>query len=153
MKTAIVYVSTHHGNTKKLAEAIAEEYGVALIDGTEESAPDLADYDCIGFASGIAYYKFYHDMLDLMEACLPEGKKVFFLYTCGIMRPDYTKLASETARRKNCVILGEYGCLGFDTYGPFGLMGGIAKGHPDDAEIRAAVEFFRGITENADSGK
>ncbi len=32
MKTAIVYASTHHGNTKKLLDAIAAAYEVDLID-------------------------------------------------------------------------------------------------------------------------
>ena len=32
MKTAIVYYSQHHGNTKKLLDAIAEKHDVTLID-------------------------------------------------------------------------------------------------------------------------
>ena len=34
MKTAIVYHSYHHGNTKKLLDAIAEKHEVTLIDVT-----------------------------------------------------------------------------------------------------------------------
>ena len=34
MKTAIVYYSQHHGNTKKLIDAIAAEEEVTLIDVT-----------------------------------------------------------------------------------------------------------------------
>ena len=33
MKTAIVYYSAHHGNTKKLLDAIAVKNAVTLIDG------------------------------------------------------------------------------------------------------------------------
>ena len=32
MKTAIVYYSAHHGNTRKLVEAVAQGRDVALID-------------------------------------------------------------------------------------------------------------------------
>lgn len=39
MKTAIVYYSTHHGNTKKLLDAIAEKNEVALIDLTKMGFP------------------------------------------------------------------------------------------------------------------
>lgn len=145
MKTAILYVSTHHGNTKKLAEAIAEAYDVILIDGTTEDKIDLTEYDCIGLASGIAYGKFYARMLELMGEILPERKKVFFLYTYGIFREGYTNAAAVIANDKNCTVLGEYGCLGFDTYGPFKLVGGIAKGHPNEDEISGAVRFFDGI--------
>lgn len=142
MKTAIVYVSTHHGNTKKLAKAIAAAHEVQLIDGTEVTAPELSEYDCIGFASGIAYSKFYPQMLKLMETSLPEKKKVFFLFTCGTVRKGYTNAAAKIAESKDCEILGEYGCLGFDTFGPFKLIGGLAKGHPDENEIAGAVRFF-----------
>lgn len=36
-------------------------------------------------------------------------------------------------------------CPGYDTFGPFKLVGGIKKGHPNEAEIDAAVNF-QGIT-------
>lgn len=142
MKTAIVYVSTHHGNTKKLADAIAAVNEVTLIDGTGDNAIDLTGYDCIGFASGIAFGSFYPRMLNLMKESLPNGKKVFFLYTCGSKQKAYTRAAARIAIKRGCSVLGEYGCLGFDTFGPFKLIGGIAKGHPNADEISKAVEFF-----------
>lgn len=43
---------------------------------------------------------------------------------------------------KQCRELGAYQCLGFDTFGPFKLIGGIAKGHPNEDEIAAAVSFY-----------
>lgn len=59
MKTAIVYYSKHHGNTKKLLDAIVKDQGVTLTDAAEkESAKDLSAYDRIGFASGIYYSSF-----------------------------------------------------------------------------------------------
>ena len=36
-------------------------------------------------------------------------------------------------------------CLGYDTFGPFKLVGGIAKGHPTEAEIKGAVEFYQAL--------
>ena len=42
MKTAIVYYSRHHGNTKKLLDAIAAENEVTLIDVTEQPSADLS---------------------------------------------------------------------------------------------------------------
>ena len=53
MKTAIVYYSKHHGNTKKLLDAIAEKHPVTLIDVTKQPDADLSGYDRVGFASGI----------------------------------------------------------------------------------------------------
>ena len=53
MKTAIVYYSKHHGNTKKLLDAIAKKHEVTLIDVTENPTADLSGYDRIGFAGRI----------------------------------------------------------------------------------------------------
>lgn len=55
MKTAIVYASTHHGNTKKLLDAIAAAYEVDLIDAVKVPEKDLNRYDRIGFASGVSH--------------------------------------------------------------------------------------------------
>jgi len=141
MKTAIVYVSTHHGNTKKLVDAISEKYDVTVIDGIKDNDFDLAEFNRIGFASGIAFGKFYPQMLKIMNEKLPEGKGVFFLYTYGFKTKKYCN-AREIAEAKKAKILGEYGCQGYDTYGLLKLLGGISKGHPDETDLRNAVEFY-----------
>lgn len=35
MKTAIIYYSKHHGNTKKVIDAICENNDITLIDATK----------------------------------------------------------------------------------------------------------------------
>ena len=47
MKIAIVYSSIHHGNTKKVVEAIKDEIGVELIKVKEASSKDLSQYEGI----------------------------------------------------------------------------------------------------------
>ena len=128
MKAIIIYESTHHGNTKKLVQAIAAKYHVetASIEGAESI--DLSSYDRIGLASGIAFGKFYKRMEKFAEK-IPAGARVFLLYTCG----------------NPAKVVGNYGCKGYDTYGPFKLVGGIAKGHPTEEEIARAVEFYSKI--------
>lgn len=145
MKTAIVYASTHHGNTKKLVDAIAKENEVTLIDAGAEKTADLAGFDRIGFASGIAYGKYYPQLLAFMESCLPEDKDVFFIHTAGSPRENQNAAAKAIADARRCRCLGTYFCKGFDTYGPFRLMGGIAKGHPTDQEIGAAAAFYAAL--------
>lgn len=83
MKTAIVYYSKHHSNTKKLLDAIAKNHDVTLIDAIETPNADLSCYDLVGFASGIYYSKFHKSVLQFAEKNLPQAKKVFFLYTYG----------------------------------------------------------------------
>ncbi|MBQ8356562.1 MAG: flavodoxin family protein [Clostridia bacterium] len=147
MKTAIIYYSKHHGNTKKLLDAIAEKHEVTLIEVSNAPA-DLSEYDRIGFASGIYYSKFQKALLSYAENRLPEGKKVFFLYTYGAEKKGYTKAITEAVRKHNSTILGEYGCFGFNTFGPFKLIGGMAKGHPDQDEIANAVKFYETIQQS-----
>ena len=45
MKTAICYYSRHHGNTRKVLEAMAQEGDVALMDVTTRQAVRLEEYD------------------------------------------------------------------------------------------------------------
>ena len=142
MKTAIVYESTHHQNTLKLVQAIREKFPVDVIDVTETESADLTGYDLIGFAAGIAYGKFYPAIEKFAARCLPAGKRVFFLYTCGRDSKSYLASMRETAARKDCQVLGAYSCRGFDTFGPFKLVGGINKGRPNEEDIAGAVRFF-----------
>ena len=91
IKTAIVYYSKHHGNTKKLLDAIAAEHEVTLIDVTAQPPADLTGYDRIGFASGIYYSSFAKQILAYAGEHLPEGKDVFYLYTHGAPKGDFLK--------------------------------------------------------------
>ncbi len=145
MKTVIVYSSNHHGNTLKLVTAISEKYGVDLINADTAGDYSLNEYDCIGFAAGIAYGKMYKKIGEIIKENLPEGKKVFFLYTCGKNTKNFSMTEQKLAKDKNCTVLGSYGCLGYDTYGPLKLIGGLNKGHPDEKEIQEAVLFFEGL--------
>lgn len=142
MKTAIVYYSKHHKNTKKLLDAIAEKHDVTLIDVTAEPTTDLDGYDRIGFASGIYYSKFQKTLLKYAETFMPNGKETFFIYTYGAKKDGYTNAIADAVKKHDAKILGEFGCFGFNTFGPFKLIGGIAKGHPDADDLKNAVEFY-----------
>lgn len=145
MKTAIIYYSRHHENTKKLLCEIKKHYEVTLIDVNEEQNVDLSEFDCIGFASGIYYSRFQKRLIKYAEENMPSKKNTFFIYTCGAEKKGYTEAIAAAVKKHDARILGEYGCLGFDTFGPFKLIGGIAKGHPDEAELSGAVSFYGGI--------
>ena len=146
MKTIIIYASTHHGNTKKVVDAISKECDVELVDATRVHEKDLREYDLIGFASGIFFTKFSDQVLNFARVNLPVNKNVFFIATAGNpMKGNFNSIA-EVIKDKKCNEVGRFQCKGFDTYGPFKLFGGIQKGHPDEAELKAAVDFYKGIT-------
>lgn len=141
-KAVIIYASTHHGSTKKLVEAIADNYDIAQIDAAKQRQADLSAYDLIGFASGIAFGRFYDSVEQFLKTNLPEGKRVFFLYTCAKVNHRFTKMIKAAAHEKRAVILGEYGCRGYNTYGPWKIIGGMNRKHPSEDEISNAVGFF-----------
>ena len=148
MRTAILYYSKHHGNTKKLLNAIAgSDPEVDLIDVTTAGKTDLSGYDRIGIASGIYYSSFAKQVISFASENLPDGKPVFFVYTHGAPAGEFLKGIRAVTGNKHCTELGEYRCQGFDTVGPFKLVGGIAKGHPTEAEIDGAVKFYRELPE------
>ena len=127
MKSVIIYASTHHGNTKKVVEAISKECGVDLVDATKVPEKDLSGYDAIGFAS----------------VNLPENKKIFYICTYGA-KGSYKSIEKVTAGR-NATLLGNFGCKGFNTFGPFKLIGGTGKGCPTEKDLQAAVDFYKGL--------
>jgi len=146
MSTAIIYYSEHHGNTKKLLDAIAAvDPEVKLANVLSDEAADLSSFDRIGIASGVYFSNFAKQVIEYAKANLPEGTPVFFIYTHGAPKGDFLKGIREVTQSKNCPELGEYRCQGYDTFGPFKLVGGIAKGHPTQEEINGAVAFYKGL--------
>ena len=142
LKTVIVYASNHHGNTLKLVEAIAAEYDIDVIDAAVQQNANLSEYDLIGFASGIDFGKFYECVEQFLRDNLPEQKKVFFLYTCARNDHPFTETMRAAAEEKQSIILGEYGCRGYNTYGAWKIIGGMNKNHPNEKELHEVVQFY-----------
>ena len=144
MKCCIAYASTHHGNTKKVVDAIAKEFDVDVIDVTTTHEKDLSDYDLIGFASGIYAAQFHQQVKNFAQVNLPQNKKIFYIMTSA-MNKDFSKSMADSVKGKNAEVVGKFTCHGFNTFGPFALVGGTSKGHPDENDLKDAVEFFRGL--------
>lgn len=62
------------------------------------------------------------------------------MYTSGAA-VDFGKDIIQIIQKKKCTHIGTYGCRGFDTFGPFKLVGGLQKGHPTVDEIQEAINF------------
>ncbi len=145
MKSIIIYESTHHGNTKKLVDAIVGKHQVEAVSIENADSIDLSAYEMIGLAAGIAFGKFYKRMEKFAES-ISSGSRVFLLYTCGNPSDGYVKSITRTLASNGVRVVGSYGCKGYDTYGPFKLVGGIAKGHPTEEELIGAVAFYDKIS-------
>jgi len=146
MKTLIIYISIHHGNTKKIVKAMAKVIGAELVKPYQVDVNALAKYDLIGFGSGIYYHKHHESLLKLVER-LPElkGKKTFIFSTSGMSKKwhfsDFHNPLKEELLEKGFNIIGEFDCRGWDTYGPFKLIGGISKGRPNEKDLKEAKNF------------
>lgn len=152
MKTILIYASTHHGNTKKVAQRIGEQCSVDLVDITKVKDVQITEYDMVGLASGVYFGSFHKDLNQFIEISDGfQGKKVCFLDTCGMAYKDYTSGAKKALQSKGAVVLGSFQCRGYDTFGIFGKIGGIAKKHPNEKDMDRAVAFFKKMTSLAES--
>ena len=145
MKTAICYYSHHHGNTRRVVEAMAQTEELDLIDVSGGQTPRLEDYDRIGFASGIYGFEMHKAVASFARQYLPAGKPVFFVYTYGGAKGTGAKALAQIAAEKGCPVLGEFSCTGYDTFGPFKRVGGLAKGRPNEKDLEKARTFYRGL--------
>lgn len=146
LKTVIVYRSKHHGNTKKLVDAIVAAHpDIDTVDvgalGKNEY-PDLSPYHIIVMASGIYYGSFDKDLLRVADHCLRDGDKVVGLMTYGGQSKYNGRDLDSACRLKFANLLCMYGCPGFDTYGPFKFVGGMNKDRPNQEDIDGAVAFY-----------
>ena len=147
-KTAIVYFSEHHGNTKKVVEAIAAAHEeVTLIDAATKIEVDLSGYELIGFASGIYGGQFAKKLLTFAQINLPDRKNVFIIYTSAMDRKGYSDDLKTFLEKRNARIKGCWHTKGFCTFGPLKLVGGAFKNRPDDNDLSEAVKFYESIRE------
>lgn len=143
MKILIVYSSIHHGNTQKIANIIAETLGAELIQTSEMKGNLIEDYDLIGFGSGIFHRKHHAKLFQVIENANIQGKNVFVFSTSGTGNEKNNKPLIELLSTKGAIIKNSFSCKGYDTYGPFKWIGGIAKGHPDTKDLERAKTFAK----------
>jgi flavodoxin len=154
MKTLIIYISIHHGNTEKIAKAIADILDAKITKSHKVDIDNLSEYDLIGFGSGIYVGKHHRSLLNLVDE-LPtlKNKKAFMFSTSGVRNGilqlpygcDYNRALRNKLLNKGFNILGEFSCRGFDTVGPFKLIGGICKGRPNEEDLENAENFARSL--------
>ena len=140
----IIYSSHHHGNTEKLVKKVVDGTDIKVISVEDAFNIDFNEYNCIGFASGIDFGKFYPDIIEIAKK-IPENKNVFAIFTCASVNSKMGGQIREIAELRNCKFLGKYGCKGYNTYGPWKLIGGMNKNHPNEDEINEGKKFIENI--------
>ncbi len=122
-KVLIIYASIHKGNTKRIAERMGSVLGARVVSFQDAKKEDIENADLIGFGSGVYLSKFHKGLINLVEALPEMGKKKAFLFSTSGMRRNIILNRShehfkKLLREKNFEVVGEFDCLGYDTYGP-----------------------------------
>ena len=141
MRTLVVYSSCHHQNTQKVASVISQTLSSDLIRPQEAKDVSLDCYDLIGFGSGIFFGKHHKKLIEFINTAQLNGKDVFVFSTSGTGKPKNNDPLIELLTQKGAKVINSFACKGFDTYGPFKLIGGISKGHPNQKDLEQAKIF------------
>lgn len=144
MRAVIVYKSLHHGNTKKIAEAMADACGADLVRLGERKSPGLQGYDLVGLGSGIYQSRHHPSLVAFAEkAHFAEGARAFLFSTAGVpaLAGLWHRRLRSALEQQGIPVAGELCLPGYDTYAIFGLVGGINRGRPGDRELARAREF------------
>jgi flavodoxin len=148
----IVCVSVSHGNTGRVARAIAEVLNADVRTPEEVALTELQRYDVIGLGSGI-FAADHHPRLRQFVDALPAldrrgSTDVFVFSTSGWGREQHRpwqRSLEAVLRSKGYRVLGSFGARGYDTWLPLRLVGGLNRGHPDAADLARAREFAAAI--------
>jgi len=141
----IIYHSEHHGNTKKIAKAMAEKINADILKAADVNSNKFEEYDIVGFGSGVYNGKLHKELSEILSK-IPQqdNKKAFIFSTTG--SKTYSSMAHERFRpmleEKSFEIIGEFSCLGFDTAL---TKEGINKSRPNKQDIKDAEDFIVNI--------
>jgi flavodoxin len=158
VKSLVVVYSYHHGNTEKIAHAMAGVLGAEVKTPQQVFPEKLREYDLIGFGSGIYSATFDPAVLRLADRLsFAAGKKAFIFSTYGapafIANREFVEQNHDQIREKlqlkGYTVIGEFGCAGWNTNSFLNYFGGLNKGRPDAGDLKNAEAFAREMMEKA----
>lgn len=147
MKILVIIKSKHRQNTLKIAEAMAEVAPITICEVAEAEKFDLNRYDIVGLGSGIYAGKFGKDIFKFVTPHLDDLKNVFVFSTSGTGKTEYNDEIVDYLNLNCKNVLGSFSCKGLCKWFIFGLVGGIAKNHPNENDFDAAQTFIQQVIE------
>jgi len=150
MKSLVIVFSYHHGNTAKVASAIAGVLGAETKEPKQIRQNELEAYDLIGLGSGIYDEKHHTSLLDLADSLPPvKDRKAFIFSTCSLTDEAQVvkqhSILRDKLLSKGYTLIGEFSCRGFNTNSFLRHFGGLNKGRPNAEDLRHAEEFGRDL--------
>jgi flavodoxin len=153
MKSIVIVKSIHHNNTVKIANAIGKILDAEIKNPQDVKPEELADYDLVGFGSGIYGEKHHESLLDLADT-IPQvtNKKAFIFSTSAVMGKNKVAkdhlILREKLQSKGYIVVDEFACKGYNTNSFMKYFGGMNKGRPNSEDIKNAEEFAEKLKQN-----
>ncbi|MFJ3728471.1 flavodoxin family protein [Streptomyces sp. NPDC090045] len=148
MKTLLVCSSVSHGNTRRVAEAMADVLDARVVAPQDAAVADLTGYDLVGFGSGVFFQRMHPDLLGLARTVPASSGRAFVFATSGLPQlpfAPFTRPLVRILQGKGFAVEATFTCRAFDTGAPFNLIGGINKHRPDEDDLTAARAFAQGL--------
>lgn len=148
MKAVIVCASVSHGNTRRVADTMAEVLDATVVSPEQADLEELAAADLVGFGSGVFYSRLHSSLTDFVKALPASRGRAFVFATSGLPEmplAPFTRPLVQLLEGKGFAVDGNFSCRAFDTWTPFKLVGGINKHRPNDRDLAAARAFAAGL--------
>ena len=158
LRSLVVVFSCHHNNTERVANAVAKVLGAEVKTPQQVKPEEIAEYDLVGFGSGIYSATFDPSVLDIADRLPRAGTtKVFLFSTYGapafvadreFVERNHSQIR-EKLKAKGYEVIGEFGCAGWNTNSFLKYFGGLNKGKPDAGDLMNAEAFARDMVQKA----
>lgn len=145
MNTLIICNSKHQGNTRKIAEVMADMLDAEILETPDVHVEMVRRFDLVGFGSGIYGGRHDEKLLSLVDK-LPfgDGERVFIFSTswAGEKKAgEQHKALRERLVYKGYEIAGELSVKGLAKLGFLKMN----KHHPDAMDLEAVRKFALGL--------
>jgi flavodoxin len=146
-KTLLICFSSHHGNTRRVADAMAEEIGATILTPEQVRPEQIDDYELVGWGSGIYFGRNADSLIRLATSLPNQPRQAFIFSTAGLpfLRWWFHASLRSTLKSRGCAVVGEFSCRGWDTVGPLAWIGGIDRNHPNEKDLKRARSFVRSL--------
>lgn len=148
MNTRILIIcdSTYHGNTLKLATAMANQLNCRLANLDEAEGLPLNNFEAIGWGSGIFFGRHSARLRALANSLENMSQDAFIFSSHGSpVLGKYHQELEAILTSKGRRIIGNFSVKGYDCTGPFTIVGGGNKGRPNEKDQRRAAQFVNNL--------
>jgi len=153
IRAAIFYYSAT-GNTRLACQYIARNLrsvDVDLVDITKDAAPDLHEYDLVGFATFTDFWGPPFLMQKFVEGLQQQDKPAFLFATHGGNLSNLLKTFAKWVSARGFLVVGGYGLRVPESFPPSVARGMTSEDAPNEKEMAEFDEFIAGLNRMIDA--